>query len=414
MQTSPPLSGSVWVLNTKQGIGPGNVVLSDAHHVSRRSLCVEGANRYLDDILHLLLLGAFQVLEVLQRVGEVFPVEQHVTTLRRSPETSPNMFLHDNMSLRNTGPMGGGQRWGCARAHGMWGTRGFGAGLPVFLYTLFAVGNVFVDLHQLRLQHHPVRLQPREHVHKVRFRLCSPKPPPSAQPATIHQQRPSGHAQPFREHTCKTLALIRTRATECTVHSCCCPPLNPVPPESSEEQPSVLRRLRDAPFSAWVTSHQSSTGIDGEVGTGKSQCSLSPEERERRGRDRDLQQREILNSFELTKPVGPLQVCTLRFVTCSSRRKFENGWDRLGWKLLGRVALRCVALLAGNVYSESLSPISCICRADACANLTVVARRVNPSFLILPGGRRRRTGSSCGFSIAGAPNLRGGNGRASA
>jgi hypothetical protein len=51
------------------------------------------------------------------------------------------------------------------------------------------------------------------------------------------------------------LALVRTRATEYTIHGCCCPTLNPVPPESSDAQPSVLRRLRDAPFSNWGTSH---------------------------------------------------------------------------------------------------------------------------------------------------------------
>jgi hypothetical protein len=45
-------------------------------------------------------------------------------------------------------------------------------GVPVFLDALLAVGEVLVDLHQLGLEHHPVRLQSRQYVDQVRLGLC--------------------------------------------------------------------------------------------------------------------------------------------------------------------------------------------------------------------------------------------------
>ena len=47
-----------------------------------------------------------------------------------------------------------------------------GADVPVFLDALLAVGEVLVDLHQLGLEHHPVRLQSRQYVYQVRLGLC--------------------------------------------------------------------------------------------------------------------------------------------------------------------------------------------------------------------------------------------------
>lgn len=84
----------------------------------------------------------------------------------RSPATASSTPSHDHMFCQNTRQNGVVRgRWVCARHMGS-GDEAWEEGvLPVFLYTLFAVGDVFVDLHQLRLQYHPVRFQPREHVH---------------------------------------------------------------------------------------------------------------------------------------------------------------------------------------------------------------------------------------------------------